>query len=335
MVYAKQRVLTPVAQPEPGHVLALLALGNTADAAAVVTDLAVSCDGCCDGPMLCVGGAAGADQETLQHYEADVLPLLSSMIHTPGLTLPPLCISMTNLGAASVQDRGIFISGFSMDVAFLIAALSAVLGIPTKPGLAASGHIASRHGDVRMVRNLPEKLQAAVASSFVEAVIFPDPEADDSLCTLTPEEMSRISQAVLRAGDMVKMLPVRDVADAACAAFHESDLVLAALKQDYFGIGSSPEVSASYQRLLSHDLSARYWHCLEEALYNRDGVIVDRLLQERLNHHLRTGSYPAGFGTDLFKLLSSVPAGIRDGSVHFPLLPPAFGIGAHPVCCGR
>ena len=322
MVYAKQQVLTPVAQPEPGHVLTILALGNNADAAAVVTDLAVSCGGFRDGPVLCVGGSAGADQETLQHYETVILPLLGGMLHNLGLELPPLYISMTNLGAASLQDRGIFISGFSMDIAFLIAALSAVLGVPTRPGLAASGHIASPHGEVRMVRNLPEKLRAAITSSFIETVIFPDPDADDSLCTLTPEEMSRISKVVLQAGDVIKMLPVRDVAGAVCAAFNESELVLAALKQDYFGKGSHAELSASYQRILSHDLPARYWQCLEEALYNRDGVIIDRLLQERVNHHLRIGIYPAGLGAGLYKLLSSVPAGIRDGSVHFPLLPP-------------
>lgn len=309
------------ARREPGHVLTLLALGTGADAAAVVTDLAITCRDGNDGKALEVRGPAQVEEDTLRHYEGVLLPLLYRTVQALGVEPRPFTLSVTNLNAASAQDRGLTISGYSADTALYVACLSAILGVPVQPGLAATGHIASLHGEVRMVRNLPAKLSAATDSAVVRSVSIPDPDADGSLSTLTPRENAEIGEAVCRGGDWLTIVPARNVTDVLRCAFTESSLILASLQESYFNAPPSTEHGAPGLDVLAGDMLNRYWRCLEDALHGGDAATAEKLLQARVAFHVLRKTYPVGYGDELYRLLSSVPAGARDTCLRFPLLP--------------
>ncbi len=321
MVLVEESTVTDAKQNEPGHVLAILVLGIGTDAAAVVTDLAVTHCDVNGGEALRVRGPVQVGEDTIRHYEDIVLPLLHRTTRALGIKPRSLTLSLTNLNAASLQDRGLTISGFSADAAFYVAALSALLGVPAEPGLAITGHIASQDGEVRMVRSLSAKLRAAVASPEVETALIPDPKADDSLSTLTPEEMTDIEEAIRHARDRITITPVRDVSDVLRNVFCEPNLVVAALRNGYFSAPPQTKGGIPAKTVLAGDLPNRYWDCLEEAIHGRDPITVENLLQSRVAYHVKDKTYPAGYGDELHRLLSSVPAGVRDSCLRFPLLP--------------
>ena len=306
---------------EPGHVLTLLALGTGADAAAVVTDLAITCRERNDGKALRVYGPVQVEENSLRHYEDVLLPLLHRTIQALGLEPRPFTLSVTNLNAASAQDRGVTISGFSADTALFVACLSATLGIPVNPGLAATGHIASLHGEIRMVRNLSAKLSAATESAVIRTVSIPDLDADESLSALTPQETAQIEEALCRARDWLAIVPACNVTGVLRCAFTESSLVIAALQKGYFSAPPPTGHGAPHLDVLAGDMPNRYWRCLEEALHGGDADTVKELIQARVAYQVRKQTYPTGYGDELHRLLSSLPASARETCLRFPLLP--------------
>lgn len=315
------RTMNDAAEREPGHVLTLLTLGRGGDAIAVTTHLAVSRLKPGPDAPLTFSGPVEFEETAVRHYEKVVIPLVQQTVGALDIGHQAYALSVTNLGAASMQDRSMAVSGFSADAALFLACLSATMETPVLPGVAVTGHIASLRGDVRMVRSLPAKLRAATASTVVEAILFPDPEADDFLDVLTREEKSAIDEAICRGRDRFRMTPVRDVTELIRGAFAESDLIRASLRQGYFGRDVPTDIRVPGLAVLAADLPNRFWACLEESIQGRDHGIVHELIRARVAYQLRVKAYPAGFGTELYRLLSSVPPGLRHSRLTFPLLP--------------
>ena len=315
------RTMNNAAGREPGSVLALLALGRGEDAIAVTTHLAVTRMKAGRDAPFTFCGPVEFEETAVRHYEKVVLPLVQQTVGVLGIGPLSYVLSMTNLGAASVQDRSMTVSGFSADAALFLACLSAMIEAPVLPGVAVTGHIASLRGDVRMVRSLPAKLRAAATSPVVEAVLFPDPGADDSLAALTPEEKLAIEEAIRSGRDRFRMTPVRDVAELIRGAFAEHDLIRASLHQGYFGKDVPTDVPIPGLAVLAADLPNRFWTCMEDDLHGRAPANVIELLCARMAYQISVKVYPAGFGTELYRLLSSVPPGLRHSRLTFPLLP--------------
>ena len=100
-------------------------------------------------------GTVTFSEKTAKHILEMILPVADSIFNS--LDLPEKCfeISAVNIGAASVNDIGLNISGFSADVSMLLAILSAVLQIPVSGSLVSTGHIASPDGQITIGKNLP------------------------------------------------------------------------------------------------------------------------------------------------------------------------------------
>ena len=84
-----------------------------------------------------------------------VLAAADNIINALDLPKHSFDIWVANIGATSLNEIGITISGFSADVPVLLAILSASLQLPVSADIVSTGHIASPDGDIRMVRGLP------------------------------------------------------------------------------------------------------------------------------------------------------------------------------------
>ena len=306
--------------PGRANTVLVLEAGKDDKAVAVVSQVSVTLERESGENCFTFRGSGQIDNATLRHYDEAIGPLLQRTAMALHLEPPGFEIAVTNLAAASLQNRPISVQGFSADLAVFLACLSRLLGVPLRTGVVSSGHIADPGGAVRMVGRLPAKLMAACACKGIDTILYPDPAGDDSIANLLPSERDDIHEALLEARNDLHLEPVCTVNAAVRAAFEESSLVLAALEKDYFqaderaGESSmSPDPSA-----LTASLDSRFWECLREQL--RDKRKRSSVLGARIHYHVRQGCYPGGFGKRLYRVLAAFPPGVRRSRVKFPLL---------------
>ena len=112
-------------------------------------------------------GPVAFDAQTAEHIRTVVLPLAGEILSSLGVPMPSFEASVANVGAASSQDIGMRVTGFSADTSIFLALLSSALRLPVPKDIVATGHIGSAAGDVRMVRSLRAKVEAASADQDV------------------------------------------------------------------------------------------------------------------------------------------------------------------------
>ena len=143
-------------------------------------------------------GPVRFSEDTRRHIQATVLPLAHRISRLLGLAPGGFEISAVNLAAASQLDLGLEISGFSADLPLFLAVVSARLRVPVPQEVMSTGHIASADGDVRMVQNVPAKLDAARTDRSIRRIILPAPDADASLASLAATERAEVTAASVR-----------------------------------------------------------------------------------------------------------------------------------------
>ena len=306
--------------PSAGQVSTVLVLGHGESAVAVATEIRATPTSEHTHGHLIPAGPASIDERTLHHYQDTLVPLLRAIADYLHVNLPQFRISVSNLNVSASQDRGVSIAGFSADAAVLLACLSALLEIPTVPGIVATGHIASTDGGIRMVKNLPAKIRAACHSERSTMFLYPDPDADDSLSALAPEEHTVIQEAILSARDHLELVPLRSVDQLLQASFFETDLIVSGLNHGYFSADNLSGVATPGVRVLQGNLPDRFWPSLETAFHRHDSVAVSNLLEARIQFQLRGSAYPQSFGKRLYHLVAALPPSTRDFHVRFPLL---------------
>lgn len=272
-------------------------------------------------------GPVHFDSVALDHIRTVVVPLATRIGARLMLPCSPLAIGITNVAAASTIDVGVTVSGYSADLPLFLGIISAITGIPIRPGLLATGHIASLSGAVRPVKNMRAKVEAAVDSPDVDTFVFPDPSADASGNVLSPREQTDVKEALHSASNRIQLIPVKDVTEAMEAVFSEERIVLAGIRHGYFlraehGIEEGSTEDDGPLRVLCAELEDRYWSALEKSLFTGDNLTASQLIAERVFLHARVKAYPTEFGARLFRLLQSIPAATRRQSLTFPLVPP-------------
>ena len=270
-------------------------------------------------------GPVSFDRTSTVHINEVVVPLTNSILSHLGRKALRYEISVANIGAASAQDMGASLSGFSADAPLLIATLSAALGIPVPSDVVCTGHIASPQGDIRMVRNLPAKLEAAVTDPSIGRVVCPSFARDASLKALSPDEAGKAEAAVIQAKADLRISTVTDVAGLLHAMLPDDAVILASLMQGYFGHeftaaapGTPVEAAA---RLLVENGETRFWRHLEHLLIAGDGERAKELLHARARFQIDRKVYPTGLGAKLLQALRSLPPATRRIKLTFPLLP--------------
>lgn len=275
-----------------------------------------------NGPALAITGPGKIDSATQGHYAETLIPILQQTAKVLGIPQPKFELTLSNVGAAAVQDRPIELTGYSADASVLMACLSALLNIPCRPAVAITGHIASPQGDVRMVAGLPAKMEAAHRNNSIHTMVYPDLDADDSLGVLTPREHCQINEALIAAKEWMLLVSVKHINDLVSVCFDESDLIIASLDLGYFREDDAHHPFPIPMSALIMNLAQRFWKCLEITL-NNEGTLENAraLLASRIRFHVRLGLYPQNFGYHLFNLLASIPRPFREFRLPFPLLP--------------
>lgn len=275
-------------------------------------------------------GPGKFSERTQEHITQTVYRLVSALASHLGVPYPGLELSAVNLSAASWDQRGLTISGFSADTPIFLAMLAAILGLEVPADFLCTGHIASSDGDIRMVGGLPAKLAAASQEKTIKRFAYPDPMADGSLePMLTPQEMHEVLAALAEAKRSLALYPVKDVADLVSVSFPPEELVLASLRNGYFNAKGLPSKSSSpIARTATHlmaSLPRRFWSDLESRLLAGQDTEAKVLLDAFVSYHIGQKSYSTGFGKRLQGILTSLPASTRRLKIRFPLLPSTMG----------
>ena len=308
-----------------GKANTVLLFGHGENATAVISTVLAHVHEQSHGKPLHYSGPVRFTDKTVEHVEEVVLRILNSILTPMALRRQSFDMSIVNLSAASVNDIGLNISGFSGDCAVLLAMLSASLQMEVQSNIVLTGHIASPAGEIRMVKGLPAKLEASINSDSVNTFIHPALDSDSSMKLLSPTERERAADALMRAKRALKIVSVRDINELVQAVFTDEQIVLASLRKGFYDDydsrpeGNTPALQAS--NFLTRDNEHRFWTVLERRLLAGRSFDTKELIHALAQFFLLRNVYPKEIGNRLFKLVASLPPETRRFKTTFPLLP--------------
>ena len=188
------------------------------------------------GKRLCFCGTVKFSDPVRKHIRHTLLPIIDRILEKLKLPQKNFEVSAVNLGAASALDVGVTVSGLSADVPVFIAILSQALRVSISDDFVATGHIASVEGDIGAVKGIPAKVEAAKADDSIRRFIYPNLEKDESLKVLSPNERERSIDSIMAARDSICTQAVGGIGQLVREVFTEESIVLAGLREDFFGI---------------------------------------------------------------------------------------------------
>lgn len=257
------------------------------------------------------GGAVTFSDPVRRHMRRILLPIVDNIVGQLGLPEKCFEISGVNLGAASALSVGISISGLSADLPAFIAMLSEALQIPVSNDFVATGHIASVAGDISAVKGIPAKVEAAGNDASVKCFIYPNLEKDGSLKALSPNRRSLSIDAIIAAKKSIRTCAVRDIGQLAGQVFTEESIILASLKEGFFGISMIEDhlhnPVMDVVTFLTSNNQKRFWDVLDRHFLQGDCEKGKKLLDAFVQFYLAKQMYPRGFGARLFQLIRSLP----------------------------
>ena len=305
-----------------GRAKALLVIETGDGPTALVTQVAVKAIYQDTTQQVSFSGPVGFSAKTKSHIETLLWPLAQFILSQLNIQSFGIEVSVANLGLSSLQDRGIRVSGFSLDFSIFLAILSAGLKVPVRNNLAFTGHIASADGQVSMVKAIPSKIEAAVKDTKIDCLVYPS--IDASINELAPQTKTQIETALAQSKNNIRCMAVEDVGDLVQHAFAETHVVQASLKNGYFGknlirtetIGTEKAIS-----FLASDLEQRFWHALRTHLSFGQSSKASPLLLDHIEFHLRKEMYPKNAGKKLYQALAAAPPFTRRHKLKYPLCP--------------
>ena len=264
-------------------------------------------------------------QKTALHTEEVVFGTVNSILMPMNLPKPNLDISVVNLSATSAHDLGSTINGFSADCPLFDSMLSAILQMEIPSSIVSTGHIASPGGEIRMVKGLPAKLEAARNSGSITTFIYPALDGDSSMDLLSPTEKERVEDALIHAKQELRLVPVTGVDELVQAVFTDEQVVMASLRNGFYDAFHSKSqggtaVIRAFEYLTSNN-EDRFWSVLERQLLTGRGVAARELVHALATYFIDRNSYPKNIGSRLFWLLASLPPETRRFKIALPLLP--------------
>jgi hypothetical protein len=267
------------------------------------------------------------DDSASAHFGTVLVPIVDRVLTALGLAPHAFEISVANVGAAATMDTGVKVTGFSADLAVLVAMLYACLRIEVPADVAFTGHVASCDGDIRQVRDLPAKVRAVIAAGCFQKLVHPRAD-DDSLATLAPTAATQVCQALLAARREIETIGVRDLAEALDALITDETAVTASLRTGFFGRGPDSGSTCDQTVLravsrLAGDSAGRFLSVFKAQLVSSRQAAARELLAAWARHHCERGTYPTGGGCALLGAVSSVPHAVRRLVIGAPLLDPA------------
>lgn len=275
-------------------------------------------------------GPVQFNTETQEHVRETVLPAADAVTGALGCPVSGYAVSAVNLGAASLRDMGTEVSGYSADASLFLALLSAATSIPIPGDLLVTGHLASPDGELRPVRYLAEKLEAAARVEDIRRFVYASPLADASTTVLEAEACERFRCARARAKGRVKILEVTDVGELVQEAFGARDIVQSALRRRFYMAEAPSPSDASPLARAVHVLRAghpqKFWSVLERDLLGKHMAPAKLLLDAWVGFHVSSGTYPTTFGHRLLALVHALPRTARQAVLRANLIPAERGL---------
>jgi hypothetical protein len=307
-----------------GRANTVLVFGHGKDSKAAISSVVAQIRAQQRGKRIRFIGPANFAQKTAKHIIEVVLAAADNIINALDLPKNSFDISVANLGATSLNEIGITISGFSADVPVLLAILSASLQLHISDNIVCTGHIASPDGDIQMVRGLPAKLRATEKAESIQIFMHPEVNHDNSLEYFTPTEKETITDALLKAKSVIRTVSVRDIDDLVRAVFAEDQVMLASLKKGFFksfpSIASRETAIGRAMEFFTKDNEKRFWEALERQMIAGRNDDAKQLLLAFAEFHTGRKTYPKKMGSRLFNLIQSLPPETRRRNLDFPVL---------------
>jgi len=317
MIQAKER------DSYSGRANAVFVLNIGGEEKAVVTSIIAHADLKCS-DHLRFSGPACFSLKTVEHIEEVVMPVAKTIL--TNLKIPEMTfeISVVNLDVASAHDIGLEISGFSADVPIFLAILSAGLKIHIHDKAVFTGHIASKNGDIRMVRGMPAKLKAITNFGSFNSFFHPVLNSDDSLDRLSPRQKERIEGLLYESKRSIRTISTGDIGELVNQVFTGEQIVQASLHSGFFkndlSIPDQMNAIGHAIRFFSENNEQRFWALLERQFIEGHSVNACKLLQSFADFHIKNREYPNAFGRRLIQLLQSLPPMVRQRKLSFPLI---------------
>lgn len=294
-----------------GRVNAILVLNTEGQEKAVVTPLIVRADETPSNNEHSFNGVCSFSEKTKDHFLKTVFPIVESILEKLQQPQKFFKMSISNIGATSLHDIGINASGFSADAAACVAAASAVLEIPVDQGIVITGHIASSDGEIKAVKNLSAKIQAAIVAGDIHTIIVPDIHSDIAAQTLSPRETQNAEMAILQAKNSIKIITVNNIEELIMAVFSIESTLMVSLKLNFFEpLGLQPSSSTPVNRTayyLNQGNEKRFWNVLEALLFREHFDDARFLIKTYISYYITRAEYPKEFGRNIFKVLLSLP----------------------------
>jgi len=308
-----------------GRAKTVLVFGHGDGSQAVVTTIVAQVREKGRGKRLRFIGPVTFEKKTVEHITGVAFPAAKSVLKALNLPEKYFDISAVNLDAASIMDIGLNISGFSADVPILLAILSASLQMAVPEDVVSTGHVASPDGDIRMVKNLPAKIEEAIKIKSIKRFIHPAIAPEGPLDSLSPGERQGAVDALTKAKREITTIAVHDISELARAIFSEEQVVLASLKQGFYAAPGSPSdaetASGRVVEFLVQNNGKRFWTALERQLLEGRNDAAKELFLALAQFHIQEKTYPKKIGYELLRLIKSMPPETRRLKLNFPLLP--------------
>jgi hypothetical protein len=310
---------------QAGRANTVLVFGQGDSATAVISTVIALVRKNAPGKRIRFIGPVIFEKKTAEHIEEVVLPAADNILRALNLPGKTFDISVVNLDAASLKDVGLNISGFSADVPVLLAILSASLQMAVSEDIVSTGHVASPDGDIRMVKNLPAKLEAAMKAEPIKRFIHPAVAEENPLDFLSPGERQSAVDALAKAKRDITTIGVRDIGELIPAIFSDEQTVLASLRQGFYMISSPPAAAETASRkaiqYLAQNNEKRFWAILGHQLLEGRTDDAKGLMFGLSQWHINIKTYPKGLGRALLGLIQSLPPETRRLKLDSPLLP--------------
>jgi hypothetical protein len=276
------------------------------------------------GQRIGVIGEVQVDQASVDHIR-DVIIAVVDRICQP-LEINPIDyeVSVKGISATALHGLDLSVSGYSLDLALLLAALSSALQFPIPENMVFTGQVATVDGHFLPAEGIPAKLNAAAADPSVTRFIFAAVNTDESAKQLSPEETDRVRRAIIEHKDRLDIKAVRDLFELFPLVVNEEEVCLASLRSGYFdGIIDSPSTASPVGKTMRHLVQGndvRFWTVVEGHLLKSNFKRAKELLHVFVEHYTGKRAYPSGFGDRLSQLMASIPPYTRRKPGLWPLV---------------
>ncbi len=291
---------------------------------AVITSIHVRQRKDSSGQRIAVIGAVQVDQASVDHIRDIIVPVIDRVCQPLGINPIDYEMSAKGISAAALHGLDLTVSGYSLDLAFLMAALSATLQFPIPEDTVFTGQVATVDGRFLPAKGISEKLNAGSVDPSIKRFIFAGVDADASAKQLSPGETDKIRKSVIEHQDRLDIKAVRDLFELLPLVVSEEELSLASLKSGYFGGESgNPAMGSPVDKATMHlirDNDLRFWTAVEGHLLKSNFKRAKELLRVFVEHFVGIRAYPSGFGERLSQLIASMPPYTRRKPGIWPLV---------------